>query len=311
VRGGIEYRQLNLFGLAHSSRLELVQSMKSSRGEYTYTVPEIFGEAIDGSTRLFGLQRQEQAFLRQEFGVTLALKRPLPWFKIDATTGYTYQALRNKDNALSATVGNNSDITVASVDFGLTSDRRDNPLRPRRGFRWFTQLELASQGLGGEADFQRFEGGAALHTQWGATRWIHLGATHGLIATQGAENDRLLPVNKRFFPGGDSSIRGYQSGEAAPRGPDGRFVGAKSYALANLELEQALTEQWSAVVFVDALGTALRLAAYPFDEYLYSAGLGVRYQTLIGPVRLEYGRNLNPRPDDPRGTLHFSVGFPF
>jgi len=41
------------------------------------------------------------------------------------------------------------------------------------------------------------------------------------------------------------------------------------------------------------------------------AGLGLRYQTLIGPVRLEYGRNLNPRIDDPAGTLHFSVGFPF
>ena len=50
---------------------------------------------------------------------------------------------------------------------------------------------------------------------------------------------------------------------------------------------------------------------YPIDEYLYTAGLGVRYQTLIGPVRLEYGRNLNPRPNDPSGTLHLSLGFPF
>ena len=311
ARAGVELRQLNLFGRAHQSRLELVQSMKSSRGEYVYTVPEIFGDAIDGSTRLFGLQRQEQSFLRQEFGVTLALKRPLPWGKIDATTGYTFQALRNKNNELSTSTVDNSDVTVASLDFGLTSDQRDNPLRPRHGFRWFAQLEAASRSLGGETDYQRLETGAAFHASWGGSRWIHAGISHGVITTQGADNDRLLPVNKRFFPGGDSSIRGYQSGEAAPRGADGRFIGAKSYALVNLELEQALTPNWSAVIFGDALGTATALASYPFDERLYSVGLGIRYQTLIGPVRLEYGHNLNPRVNDPSGTLHFSVGFPF
>ncbi|HEX2854509.1 MAG TPA: BamA/TamA family outer membrane protein [Opitutaceae bacterium] len=311
VRVGAEYRQFNLWGMAHQSRAEVVQSMKSSRGEYSYTVPELFGERIDGTARVFGLQRQERAFLRQEFGVNLSLKRPLPWFKIDATTGYTYQALLSKENELGTKIEDAENITVASLDFGLTSDQRDNPLRPRHGFRWFAQLEAASRQLGGEADYQRMEAGAAFHTSWGKTRWIHLGLTHGLITTQGAENDRLLPVNKRFFPGGDSSIRGYQLGEAAPRGADGRFVGAKTYLLFNAELEQALTSTWSVVLFGDALGEAVRLSSYPADEQLYTVGLGVRYQTLIGPVRMEYGRNLNPRIDDPSGTLHFSVGFPF
>ena len=106
--------------------------------------------------------------------------------------------------------------------------------------------------------------GAAYHTSWGSARWIHLGVTHGVILTTGAEDDLLLPVNKRFFPGGDGSIRGYQAGEASPRGADGRFLGAKSYLLANLELEQALTSTWSVVVFSDALGMAARLADYPF-----------------------------------------------
>jgi outer membrane translocation and assembly module TamA len=118
-------------------------------------------------------------------------------------------------------------------------------------------------------------------------------------------------VNKRFYPGGDNSIRGYQSGEAAPRGAGGLFVGAKSYTLVNLELEQALVGQWSVVAFADALGTAVALRDLPFSERLYAVGLGVRYQTLIGPVRLEYGRNLNPRPPDPSGTWHLTIGYPF
>jgi outer membrane translocation and assembly module TamA len=50
---------------------------------------------------------------------------------------------------------------------------------------------------------------------------------------------------------------------------------------------------------------------FPFDEVLWSAGLGLRWNTLIGPVRLEYGHNLTPREQDPSGTLHFSIGYPF
>jgi outer membrane protein insertion porin family len=98
---------------------------------------------------------------------------------------------------------------------------------------------------------------------------------------------------------------------AATRNAEGLFVGAKSYLQANLELEQALTTKWSVVAFADALGTAVSLRDYPVKDKLYSAGLGLRYQTIIGPVRLEYGRNLNPRPLDPSGTLLFSIGVPF
>ncbi|MEO7413893.1 MAG: BamA/TamA family outer membrane protein, partial [Opitutaceae bacterium] len=268
ARAGIEFRQLNLFGLAHQSRLELVQSIKSSRGDYVYTVPELFGETIDGTARLFGLQREERSFLRQEFGFAVTLKRQLRWQKADATAGYTYQALRSPENNLATSGVDSVEVKVGSVDLGLTSDFRDNPLRPRRGYRWFLQLEAAGRHLGGETDYQRIEMGGAFHTPWGKTRWIHLGLTHGVITTQGAENDRLLPVNKRFFPGGDSSIRGYQQGEAAPRGADGRYVGAKSYLLLNAELEQALTDTWSLVLFGDALGDSVRLSHYPVEEKL-------------------------------------------
>ncbi len=311
ARAGVELRQMNLFGRAHRTRLELVESMKSSRGEYTYTVPELFGESIDGTGKLFGLQREEPEFRRKEYGATFELKRPLPWFSIDGTLGYTFQSLRNTNNDLSTSSVDQKQVNVASVDLSLTSDRRDSPLRPRKGARFFARIEEASRNLGGQTDYQRVEMGAAYHTSWGSSRWIHMGVTHGIILTQGAGDDTSLPVNKRFFPGGDGSIRGYQLGEASPRGPDGRFLGAKTYLLANLELEQALTSAWSVVVFGDALAMAAQLADYPFAEKLYSVGLGVRYQTLIGPVRVEYGRNVNPRVGDPGGTLQIAVGVPF
>jgi outer membrane protein insertion porin family len=311
LRGGVELEQTNLFGRAHSSRLQLVQSMKSSRGEYNYTVPELFGESIDGTARLFGLKREEESFDREEYGGTVGLRRKIPWIRAEGSLGYTYQSLSNQDNTLTTSAVDDDNVKVASIDLGLTRDRRDNALRPRHGYRWFAQAELASEALGGEVDYQSFELGATYHTSWGRSRWFHFGITHGAITQMGAPDGQLIPVNKRFYPGGDSSIRGYQQDEASPRGPDGRFIGAETYTLLNIELEQAITNTWSVVVFGDALGEAAALADYPWDERLYSVGLGVRYQTIVGPVRLEYGRNVNPRPGDPSGTLHFSVGFPF
>lgn len=79
----------------------------------------------------------------------------------------------------------------------------------------------------------------------------------------------------------------------------------------NIELEQTVTGPWSLVLFSDTQGTAVEIEEWPGDEVLGTVGLGLRYQSPIGPVRLEYGRNLNPRPLDPSGTLHFSIGFPF
>jgi outer membrane protein insertion porin family len=311
ARGGVELQQTNLFGRAHTSRLQLVQSIKSTRGEYNYTVPELFGESVDGTARLFGLRREEEAFDREEYGGTAGVRRRIPWIRAEGSLGYTYQSLSNQDNDLTTRAVDAENVKVASIDIGLTKDRRDNPLRPRKGYRWFAQAELASESLGGEVDYQSFEAGAAYHTRWGRSRWWHFGLTHGVITQLGAPDGQLIPVNKRFYPGGDSSIRGFQKDEAAPRGADGRFVGAETYTLFNVELEQAITNTWSVVVFGDALGQSAELQAYPWDEGLYSVGLGVRYQTIVGPVRLEYGRNVNPREGDPSGTLHFSVGFPF
>jgi len=50
----------------------------------------------------------------------------------------------HKDNELATQATDKTQLNVASVDFGLTGDHRDNPLRPRNGYRWFHQVELAA-----------------------------------------------------------------------------------------------------------------------------------------------------------------------
>ena len=192
----------------------------------------------------------------------------------------------------------------------LNHDRRDNPLLPRRGLKLFSKFEFASAALGGEVDYQRIILSGSYHFDLRGGRLLHLGLTHGMTFTAGGNRDEL-PFNKRFFPGGENSLRGYQEGEASPLDADGKQLGAETYLQGNLEFEQLLTKTWSLVTFMDAVGFAQDRRHYPWDETLYSVGGGIRWRTLIGPVRLEYGHNLNPRQHDPKGTLHFSIGFPF
>jgi outer membrane protein insertion porin family len=192
----------------------------------------------------------------------------------------------------------------------VSQDRRDSPLNPQRGYRLSASLEYASPNLGGEVGFQHLELAASGHLPLGAGRWIHVGVRHGVAATWNRPADNL-PFARRFFPGGENSVRGFKEGEASPRDDQGNYIGAETYLSGSVELEQAITPKWSLVAFVDGVDFAADLGDYPGNEQLYSAGGGIRWKTIIGPLRLEYGYNLNPRPQDPVGTLLFSLGCPF
>ena len=309
LRGGFEIEQYNLWGLAHHSRLRAIQSLKSTSGDYIYTVPELLGRDFDGFATASFLRREEISFTREEFGAAAGVRRMFRPIDTDVSLRYQYQVLHASDFDPSPTDGL-LEANVGSFILDLRHDRRDNPLTPRAGYKVLASVEAASGALLGDVDFQRFDTSASYHLPIGRTRWLHFGISHGFITTDSGPAEDL-PFNKRFFPGGDSSIRGFQYGEAAPRNEQDDLVGAETYLLANLEFEQALTRTWSFVLFFDALGMARRLENYPSDEELYSAGGGLRWETIIGPVRFEYGHNLNPREHDPAGTFHLSVGFPF
>lgn len=309
LRIGFEVNQYNIFGRAHRARLRVAQSFKSTSADYLYTMPELVGEDLDVFFNAFGLRREEVSFTREEYGGGAGARKFLKSISSDFGVRYTYQILNAVETRLAEQVGL-SRAAVGSVTFDLKRDKRDNPLYPREGYRVAGSVETASKFLAGDVDFERLELSASYHQPVSKTSWLHFGLNHGVVFTQGSPLDEL-PFNKRFFPGGENSVRGYREGEAAPRNARGNVIGAETYLTGNLELEQALTEKWSIVAFSDSIGFARDVGHYPFDETLYSIGGGLRWRTVIGPIRLEYGHNLNPRKHDPSGTIHFSVGFPF
>jgi outer membrane protein assembly complex protein YaeT len=309
LRGGFELEQFNLWGRAHSSRLKAIQSFKSTSVDYLYTMPELLGEDFDVFLNSSYLRREEVAFTRREFGGGAGVSRAFRKIDTDLSLRYNYQVLTATRDEVPPEFGLR-EADVGSFIFDLRHDRRDNPLTPRAGYKIFSTLEVASEYLLGDVDFQRMETSISYHLPLGRLQWLHFGISHGFVTTVSSPAVDL-PINRRFFPGGDNSIRGYQFGEAAPRNEDGDFVGAETYTLGNIEFEQGLTPTWSIVFFLDALAQATSLDDWPGNEGLYAGGIGIRWKSLIGPVRLEYGHNINPREEDANGTLHLSIGFPF
>jgi outer membrane protein insertion porin family len=308
-RGGFEIEKNNIFGLAHRAEVRAAQSFKLSRAEFTYTIPEVLGSDVDAFINVSGLRFQEISFTREEFIASPGLHRTFRAIASDGTIRYSYQILNATQTDFDPTAGLRR-AKAGAVVWDFRHYREDNPLEPRTGYRIISQFELASDNLGGNANYQRFEVSTSYHHPLGSGQWLHLALTHGAVFTpNGPQVD--LPFDKRFFPGGPNSVRGYQPGEAAPRNAAGVIVGAESYVLANVELERALTANWSLVAFSDSVGLARSIVNYPANEALYSVGGGIYWKTPVGPVRLEYGYNLNRRPRDPVGTIQFSVGFPF
>jgi outer membrane protein insertion porin family len=312
LRGGFEAEENDIWGLAHRARLKAVQSFKSSSGEFTYTIPEMVGNDIDLFLNGSGLRREEISFTRLEYGGGVGLHKYLQPQATDLSLRYNYQILSAQDFSTVqevATVGL-TNPAVSTVVFELKYDRRDNPLYPRRGYKIFATFETATEYLGGEANYEQIVISPSWHHPLGGGRYLSLGISEGVDISFGSAANNL-PFNKRFFPGGPNSIRGYQEGEAGPRNVFGQLIGAETYILGTVELEQALTPKWSVVVFSDSLGYAEHIDHYPLDSARFSVGGGLRWRTLIGPVRLEYGYNLNRGPGDPIGTLQFSLGYPF
>ncbi len=309
--GGIELTYRNVFGLAHQASLRARQTFKSTLADFRYTLPEVLRQKADVFFSGTLLLRQEITFDRKEYGGGVGVHRYWPRARTDTSVRYDYQFLNAQSGGLAVGQVTRYEATqAAAIVFEFKHDRRNSPLRPERGYMVFGNLEFASDKLGGQVSYQRFLLGGSTHWDLGGGRIIHLGAVHGLTYTWDGSPDEL-PFNKRFFPGGDNSVRGYQHGAAAPRNANGEIIGAETFLQGNAEFEQFLTQTISVVAFMDAVGFAQSRDHYPCDTALYSAGGGLRWHTVIGPVRLEYGYNLNPRPQDPSGTLHFSFGFPF
>jgi len=310
ARVGIRWQRNNPFHRAHRIDLDAKQSFKATSVRGTYSIPQIFGTDVTAFSQGGYLYREEISFDREIAGISSG-GTINPAFLSGLTTGLEYvfesqrsirrgnQSFDSRDNAI-----------VAGVTAQATLDRLNNPLFPTRGYQVAVVSKTASDYFGGNVDFEKIEVGGAIHHPLLDSLILHVGLRYGGIFSWKTDAQNI-PFSERFFLGGENSVRGYRSGEAAPFDSSGELIGGQSYILGNFQLEQRVVGDLSVVVFYDATTISPTSRVIAEGVYLDSVGIGINYRTIVGPVRLEYGYNLHRRPGDPAGTLLFSFGFPF
>jgi outer membrane protein assembly complex protein YaeT len=307
ARVGFNWEHRNPFGRAHRYEVDAKQSLKSTRGGVRYSIPQIFGSDVSLYSNAEYNKREEITFDRSNRGVSFgAAYAAVAGLRLSAEYGFFREEADREDGS---SFESEENATVASLGLRVSYDQRDNFLAPSSGWSVYSELKIANTWLGGSVDFQKLELGGSYHFPLTESTLMHLGLRGGAIYTAG-EREQNIPFNERYFIGGENSVRGYREGQASPLDSDGDQLGAETYALFNLELEQRVYSKFSTILFLDSVLHA-RDGFGGETELLHSMGLGLRYQTAIGPVRVEYGHNLNPREQDPDGTFHLSIGFPF
>jgi outer membrane protein insertion porin family len=309
LKGGIEVQRANLWGRAHSDRLLLSQSFKSTVAHYQYRMPELFGEDISLVVESSYLWREEYSFDRKETGAEVRVFKEFS-NRSQASVAWRLEDLRAEGLDPDASRLTRERTRAGTLRVAWQRDTRDNPLYPTRGHQMRFEAEVGDPLLGSDVRYQKLLLLYGVSLPVGERAVCHLRAFHGTGFTLGSSDDNL-PIGKRFFPGGPHSIRGFRQGAASPVNDTGQRIGAETYTLIQVEWEQLLAPKLSAVLFSDHLWMAAQNEAFPGDEYLHSLGVGVRYRTIIGPLRLEAGFNPDPRPVDPRWAIQLSIGYPF
>lgn len=189
-------------------------------------------------------------------------------------------------------------ILYPGISWSRTRTR--NPRFPTWGDRQRLSLEISDGAWGSDASFVR----ATLDTQWirklgRNTRFVGRAGV-GAMAT---DDFPVIPPSLRFFAGGDRSVRGYSYKSLAPRNEDDELLGGKQMLTASLEAQRRVTGDWWAAAFIDA-GNAFN-DWWPSD-LATGAGLGVRWISPVGPVRLDVAHPFDDADDSWR--LHFAIG---
>ena len=117
-----------------------------------------------------------------------------------------------------------------------------------------------------------------------------------------ADNFSKVPPDLRFFAGGDRSIRGYKYKSISPKDDDGKLMGASKLATGSLEYQYNVSGKWWGAVFVDS-GEAV--SDIRESNFKTGAGLGVRWQSPVGPIKLDIAR---PIGDKEEHGLQFYIG---
>lgn len=198
--------------------------------------------------------------------------------------------------------------TTSSITSTLIHDTRSPVLDPLRGHWMMGEGKLSGGFLGG-SDYHRASSEARLFFPM-SDDFILAGRLRlGCSFPYG--DDTTIPPDERFFLGGGTTVRGYPFNSLGPKDGDGNPVGGRLEVLANFELRARVAGNLGVVLFTDAGGLWNSFEEVDLETAGFGMGIGLRYHTVFGPLRLDYGFAPTWRNSLKRGKIYIGIGHAF
>ncbi len=190
-----------------------------------------------------------------------------------------------------------STLLIPGVNWSRTWGR--NFLFTLDGLRFDFGLRGATKKIISDTNFFQATGGIKAINPLGSSNRI---IARGQLGSTWTDDFHQLPSSVRFFAGGSQSVRGYAYQSLGPVDASGKVIGGKYLMVGSIELEHRFNNKWGLAVFYDG-GNAIDNIN---DKLERGAGFGLRWQSPVGPVRIDVASALS-RPDHP-WRLHISIG---
>jgi len=200
-------------------------------------------------------------------------------------------------------------LVISGIRPGIAYDTRDNPFDPRKGVFAGISVKTASAILQSETDFVKITGTGNIYQELSKYFVLALSLRGGIAQGFGDTTD--LPLIERFFLGGRTTVRGYEHDTLGPKGSNGSPTGGNAFVLTNVELRASIGKGFGLVTFMDGGNVWRRNSDIKISEMKYTAGIGIRYNTPVGPLRVDYGHKLDRETGESAGEVHFSIGHAF
>lgn len=312
-RGTIDLSHANLFGLDRSLNFRVRGSQRERLFQTRYREPRLFNHDLDGFGSFFFEHTERPFFTANRIDFSLqVLKQINARQNFLFTTGYQTVNLADiRVNPLAEKLPAERGVyQIARVGASFIQDRRDDPINPNSGTFNTTTLQVASRVIGSELNFTSLYNLYSLYTPvpYGVLATsMRLGWNHPFGTTQ------TLPPTERYFAGGSTTLRGFDLDEARPNGGHVITIGNFEY---RVPLRMLPISGIGGALFYDTGNVFPAVSDIKLKDFTHTAGFGLRYQTPLGPVRIDFGVNLKPRINqagrrEERVQVFLTLGNPF
>lgn len=303
--GTVDLTQGNLFGKGQYIKIKGELGGRRTLYEIAFREPWFMDKPISFSTSIYKSTREYIEYDKEAtgFGVSFG-KRFTEYWRGEISYNFEEATISDVDEDASTVIREQEGTRItSSITPSLIRDSRDNYLDPSKGSR--NSIYLTYAGVGGTNYFVKGELDSAWYFPLKSTTFMVRGRFGYATGIWGEE----LPLYERFYVGGIYTVRGLGFGEAGPRDEEtGDEIGGTEELIFNIEYIFPLISEirLKGVVFVDA-GNAYE-SFEGFGTLRYTTGVGVRWISPLGPIRIEWGYNLDKKPDEDSSKFEFAFG---